>query len=674
MFKICDHCSHKNILNAQFCVKCGASFEGIVGSSVACPNCGADNNPTNSFCSGCGSRLDGDGASVNAYQWQLDQGDYAVDVNNFEPSLLHRGGVVVEQGTRALLFKDGKFVEELSPGHHKVTKNKFFERLLGTGPSAKVVLIDDGASKVRFYVEGVKTADPLFVNVECQAGLKLDDPSLFYVNLYKRRTNLSLVEIGHLLSDEVREALGEELGRQSVRDIATSKEFKGRVEQALERHLGQTLRQYGLRLQHLHTFSISHLAYDEISKKQEEYLIEAWSQESALVGRKKLFEVKSEENLQGIFEATKQAEVEEGRLEAMSRLRKAVNAGKMDEVRSEEELAAFLSEVLKEKELREEEMEEFARAFREKKEDRERTREHLLGKLDVERKIELRRMSLVGTKDLDSDLLKMDMQTERVKLDHKLAMERQEAEVKREERQKDNLARLEMELKQAETDQQKEYLALEVEKAKADLGQTILEKQRASKVTHEREVMLVEAERADLELKRRLSESQYANAAQIEYVKTLSQLSPEALIAASSDSKAAMLTELKKTEMLGSWTEEQILAEAAKNSPEVAKAFQERFRGMAAEEAKGLYERMLNDKDSMLNLYREDQKDSRKDMKEITLEAMRSGKTDTNVVYPPMGGGYAMGQAGGAVGPFCPHCGGKLQPGSCFCGNCGNKV
>lgn len=663
MYKICERCSFRNTDSATFCVNCGSPFqEAVSANPQKCPECGLANSPGNKFCGGCGSRLEGEKKpGVIGSQWQRMEGDFAAVLQDFDSNRIRQAGVIVEQGTRALLFKNGKFVDELAPGHHTVGGESLLSQILG-GPSlAKVLLIDSGLSPVKFSVQGVKTKDPIFVNVECEAGIKLDDPDLFQLNLFKGRRSLGLPEMAAIFEDEVREALQEEFSSLSVRELNISREYKGRIEQLMERALGQSLRHYGLRLQNLRTMSVSHVEYDEIAKKQEEYQIAVWEKESDLTGRKKLFEVKSEEDLQDIFETTRGAEMEEQRLVAISRLRKAVNTGKMEEARSDEEMAAFLDEIGKQKLLRTEEFDEFKRIVNEKKLDHEGARNHLLGKLDIERSLELRRLSLVGTQDIDADMVKRDLALERVRLESKLAQDQLGAASAREERQKDALARLEMELKTAQTQQQKEFLTLEVERAKADLGQSILERQRASKLADKKTEDLHEADMADRKAAREAADADKEVERKIRLMEAMSKASSEAVIALSDGDKASVLADLKKTEMFGSWTDEQILAAAAKDSPEVAKVFQEKYKSASSEEVKALYERFL-----------EDQKGVRQDMKEVVLESIRSGQSGANVVYAPLGG--APLNMTGAAGPFCSNCRGKLSPADTFCGACGHKV
>jgi hypothetical protein len=97
----------------------------------------------------------------------------------------------------------------------------------------------------------------------------------------------------------------------------------------------------------------------------------------------------------------------------------------------------------------------------------------------------------------------------------------------------------------------------------------------------------------ELEERRRTAEREF----ELKRLAQLSAMSLEGLVAASPKEQAELLADLKKTQILQGWTEEQILAAAAEKSPDVARAFQEKFRAMAEgkvnERERELYERLL---------------------------------------------------------------------------------
>jgi hypothetical protein len=107
-----------------------------------------------------------------------------------------------------------------------------------------------------------------------------------------------------------------------------------------------------------------------------------------------------------------------------------------------------------------------------------------------------------------------------------------------------------------------------------------------------------------------------------------------------------MLADLKKTEILKGMTDEQILAMGAKDSPDLAKAFQEKFKGLSAEKQEELYKEMMKQKDTSMKTMQEMFNKALETQRDATVGVAQGGK----VVYPPYGApGYFPG--GGPGGP-----------------------
>lgn len=654
----CKTCGTENSRKSSFCSQCGTALSAEADTGGKCPACGQAVGSKDRFCPNCRHRLAGDHEPVmNEGRWYRTEGDFATALETRDLQTALQGGLIVEQGTHALLFHNGKYIDLLAPGRHRLSSvGDRLASMISKNTGFKVVLVDAGVAALKFTVDGLKTSDPLFVRLECELMVRVEDPDTFYLNLFKQRRSLGLKELSAWLEDELRDAVNEEIKKHSVEDLSSDRTVKDRLAEAIRTHLGKSLALYGLGVVQCRTLSVSHPKYNELEAKSEDQVIAVWEKQSDLAGRKQLFEATTEEERQDIYEATKKAEIQEQKAEVYPRIRRAIMSGKMDEIRSEQEFEAFLDEIDKEKLLRKEEKDELLRTFEEKKEDHDLARQHLLAKLDIEYKVERRRLELLSEQDLEKDVLEARLKTDRVRFEHELSVEQEKNAARREQEQKDHVTRLEKQLSEARNEQEIEALKLETRQKKWELGQTILERQRAAKIKQQREEMLLDAERREREL-----------ALKIQEMKAFSDSTPEAVIASADTEKAKILADLKKTEMLGGWSEDQILAAAAENSPEVARAFQEKYKGLATEEIKELYERMLKDKDENQEKYREEQKQARTDMKDITMESVRGQKPVSQVVYPPHGGPAGGGQSS----RICPHCGDPVRPGSNFCGNCG---
>ena len=124
---------------------------------------------------------------------------------------------------------------------------------------------------------------------------------------------------------------------------------------------------------------------------------------------------------------------------------------------------------------------------------------------------------------------------------------------------------------------------------------------REDELQRQKAVFEQELQRFENEERRRTADRDH----EIRRLETIATFSAEQLIAISPSDQGKILAELKRTETLKSMTDEQILAMAAEHNPEVAKAFQERYRAIAEGESskreKDLYERLLGEQKGFLD-------------------------------------------------------------------------
>jgi hypothetical protein len=386
-------------------------------------------------------------------------------------------------------------------------------------------------------------------------------------------------------------------------------------------------------------------------------------------------------------EETAKVEQYERRAEVWERMRRAVLSDKMDEVRTEEELEVFLTDVDRQRLIRDKELADLKRTFAEEKEDHELARGQLLRTLEVQHRIELDRIELSG----ETELLKLRLEKRKLELQMALAEEQEKALAQKETEVKVRQRELEIALQEAKTQAEMDRIQREQDEADGRLGVLMLELMDARKLKKQREEMLLEIEQQEREARIRIDEERARHEMDIERLQVLSTFSIEALIAASDSDKAALLAEIKRTETLKDFSEEQILAMAADKSPQVAQAFQEKFRAIASAEAqeqlREMYERVVAEQKAATVDLKELQQENARRLQEMFEKAVeterdtaiafaRGGGTPT-VVFPPGGGGplYVGGEHGaeGRAGDMvvCTNCGVKSPVGTQFCSNCG---
>jgi hypothetical protein len=182
-----------------------------------------------------------------------------------------------------------------------------------------------------------------------------------------------------------------------------------------------------------------------------------------------------------------------------------------------------------------------------------------------------------------------------------------------------------------------------------------------------------------------MKEASQRHQLELEKIQALSSLSTDALIAAAPADRAAMLADLKRTESLRGFTEDQILAMAAEKNVEIARAFQEKFKSASSADIQRAYDRMLAMKDQNLADLKEMSREYARMIQDMYNKGMETQRdTASHAAAPGMtvitpGGATGVVQTGTGSAPpvprmvVCPKCHLETAEGNKFCENCGNK-
>jgi hypothetical protein len=561
-----------------FAFKGGSDMAG----TVKCIVCDHEKNfEGDRFCRNCGIMI-----------WRRNPGDFATKTEE-NLSGIFKKGIIVEQGTRALLFINGALAETLQPGLHEV--GGLIEKLkhLESYRIAMVVLVDVGDIEIAFTIPDVYTKDPLKLDITCKVVIQLSNPSFFFNNVMKGRDRYLIDELKGSLYDELRNGFNEAIGRKSVSELNSDLDLKRQLEVSVENHLRTTFQRNGLNLLQLRTLDYRFQRYDKIRQMQQDAYLLISEDKEKLQQRKGLFDVYDQSQLQDIFEETREVRYREQRQRLWAEMRSLVNTDKMNEIKSADDLESYLHEIDKGKLLREDEIKALKNTFGQS----DLQREFLLEKIELEQRLEKERIDLVGHAQNELAAWEVKAKIERQKFDEKIRQDEKDWDL-------------------------------------------------ANKIQRDK----IETERLRLD--------------------GITKLGIEAMIMAASGEQAKVLVELRKTDAMKNMTSEQILAIAAENSPEVARAFQEKFKGLSADVQQKLYDEMKADKENtikiMLAMFNKSLE---------TQSAAVSGVAQgARIVYPPPGqpGFYAMPST--PVSPevvICPKCREGNAVGKKFCGSCG---
>ena len=702
----CVNCEKELPVQANFCPFCGAAQPGGHGK---CPKCGSVVASDANFCPHCRQQLSDTADPVmEGGRWAKGPDDFAARVEVDDVPGFFRKDLIVEPGTRALMLVDGQNIAgELGPGRYTLKTANLF-----SAKTATAILVDSGDTDLEFTISDLFTSDPLRITMDCRLVARVDNVVMFLTNLMKGQRTFPLSRLRQYLFDEIQNAASEAVGRHSVEELNSNLALKEELAMDIEAHLNRTFQRMGLRFDRVRTLNFRHEHWDEVLGAKADLFLQISKEEALAQGRRRLADVLHEKELQEIIEETRKVDRYERRAVVWARMRRAVASDRMDEVRTEEDFERFMRGIDRQRLIEESELEEMKQDFRERQEDHDRARAHFLALSQLKNDSERRMMELVKRRDLSTTELQFEQEMAQRRLEGELVIEekrwtfelrrqREEAEFRRAQEEADRKARLEAQADAALTQAQIEELEREQDEKDLGLGLRALREMKTVRREDEEArlrtqwedakrrleaELTAEERRLEMDLQRLRLDHDF----ELEKLKTYGQMSVEALIAATGPEQGGLLAELQRTEALKSMTAEQILALAAENSPEVARAFQEKFRAMPPEfqqQLEEMYEARLADKDVSAERLAQLQRENAQRLQEMfdraleeqrkTAEALARGRgeggTPTVIVTP--GGGPTVVGGGAAEGSgrtvVCRNCSAESPVGTKYCKNCG---
>jgi len=515
--------------------------------------------------------------------------------------------LAVPQGYRALLMVGEKHDATLGPGSYRYSA--------GDARGMAAVLLPEAELPLQFSVRRALTSDPFPVDLDCHLVVQVQEPLLFYLQATKGASLFSGEQLVALLQNEAEALARTFVGHHTVQEWQNSLALKGQLELELDQHLARSLSAWGLRVARVTTVNYRCQAQDKVSGIKVDYALQISQEEAQLQGRKRLFEVLTEKELQSLIEETARTATFEKRTVLWERMRRAVVADHMASVRSEQELADFLRQVDRDKLLKESELEDFKATLRQSREDKERAYVFLLRRTEMERDYEIKKLEMAQRRDFTLEELAFESDLERRKmegqwqldlqrLDFQLEKDRRLAEFRRQEAERERKAQEEEELAAARmgaaiADIERQQVNAEVEDAldwykkyKQVKEQNRLQQLMDDLDVEERQLNIT-LRRQEGELELRLREQRQRHQQDLERIEALSHVSVEVLMAVSPTEQSKLLAELARTRALAGCSPQQILAMQAQGDPQVAQALVEVTRAMAATGQTEMYERLV---------------------------------------------------------------------------------
>lgn len=622
--------------------------------TLSCPQCRSVVGPEDSFCGQCG--LDLKEAQAEGQPGATSEAPVVqrLDLKDL-PGIFHKT-LEVSQGYRALLLVKERHDATLAPGRYTYGA--------GDARGMAAVLLPEAEMPLDFSLHRALTRDPFPIDLDCHLAVQVEEPLLFYIQAAKGAVLFTREQLLALLHNEAEGVVRPFVSSHAVQEWQQDLGLKGQLELELSQHLSRSLSACGVRLARVSTVNYRCQAQDKIRGIMVDYALQVSQEEARLQGRKRLFEVLTQAELQSLIEDTTRTELLEKRTALWERLRRAVVADHMASVRSEQELEDFLRQVDREHLLKESEQEELKATLRQARDDKDRAYVFLLRRTEMERDHELKKLELAQRKDLaveelafEADLerrrLEGQWQLELQRMDFQLEKERRLAEFRRREETQARQAQEAAELAAAQTtatiaDLRRQQLKTQVEDAIGWYGQYKEVKEKARLQTllddleaQERQLGL-SLRRQESELELRLREQRERHRQNLERIEALSHTSMEVLMAVSGPEQASLLAELARTRALAGCTPQQILAMQAQGNPQVTQALVEVTRALAATQQTEMYERLVAQVKEGAQASREDYQRNAAIMAEMFHKALDTMK-DTATAFA---GGRALAPSG----------------------------
>ena len=426
-----------------------------------------------------------------------------------------KNSVHISHGTKACAIVDGNFIGDIPAGEftfHNL-RDKWLSWKKG---EATLLLTRADVVVVPIDCKGIISADEVPLDIRIEVGVQVNSPTVFVKNLMGPKSVYTVKTLTERLTPAVRQQAWSTTARMRVDDLRGSA-IVTKIANQIISAISDSFRRYGLEVFSVEGLLIQPTGMEKHWEKVKENNIEIEGER--LVNKRlgqdvgiqqerrdlesKLRDVENSSELKELnAEVTRRSE----RIPALEKLRDAAIADTFDSAKSAEELKQMLSSIDKQRLLRKEEMEQLTEGFDERKDDRQSLRDHIVSVLDINRGQEIDALRLavehsleIANKKNELEMAEATNSVENLKWRNEIARDFELSEKHREEVKKEHTARWE---RIRETQRQKQDSSWE----------KLLHQQREE--TLRTELAYKEAER-----KRRLELLEAENVAEIERLK-----------------------------------------------------------------------------------------------------------------------------------------------------------
>lgn len=275
----CPECGNSVSKRARFCSKCG---HGAPDGWFKCPQCGKWIGNDSKFCPHCDHPLfPEDRIDLAGGVWARKPGEFARRFELDDVRFIKENGLMVQEGTVAVLLDGGKEVKELGPGRHHPTGTLRTINWFGDPPPRSAVMVDAGECVFRVDFTGknsgvgdvqsapLRSAEELEVGCIAEVTLRFvpGRADKFIANVMKEARSVSMKDVCVLLYENALSAVRDLCTQSTIEDLVKDPDRRERFEEAVTRSLRESMKDWGLEIVRTGAVEFYGAAYEELRAK-----------------------------------------------------------------------------------------------------------------------------------------------------------------------------------------------------------------------------------------------------------------------------------------------------------------------------------------------------------------------------------------------------------------------
>lgn len=267
-------CGHKVSKRARVCGWCG---KGAPGGWVKCPQCGKWVGNDSQYCPHCNHPLHpAERIDLAGGVWDRDPECYAQRFELDDVRFLKENGLLVQEGTSAILLDGGNEVKVLGAGRHSPTGTLRTINWFGNPPPRSAVMVDSGdvVFRVEFKADAenapsLRSAEELEVSVEAEITVRFmpNKAEAFMQNFMKDLRKVTAKDVCKWLYQEALSAVRDLCLQSKIEDLVKDPGRRERFEEAISRALKEPLARCGIELVRVGAVEFDGKAYEDMRDK-----------------------------------------------------------------------------------------------------------------------------------------------------------------------------------------------------------------------------------------------------------------------------------------------------------------------------------------------------------------------------------------------------------------------